>query len=102
MTKAVTLLDADQFWESLKQKRAVFLYRNFFNEDTGSEDDIIGVIDQFRRDENGNVTGRAHLFDDEILRLSEFPNDVRIGFKSLPGLASLDFLVYPEPQKEEY
>ncbi len=92
-TKMVMLRVADQIWEALKKERAVFLYRNFLNEDTGSEDDVIGAISHFSKDSAGNITGITHLFDEEIISLLEMPNEVSVGFRVPEEASNLEFLI---------
>lgn len=86
----------DQIWEALKKKKAIFLYRNFLNEDTGEEDDIIGVVSHFQRDGGDNITGIVRIFDEEIPKLLEIPNEATIGFRvSEEPTADLEFLLTP-------
>jgi len=86
----------DQIWEALKKKRAVFLYRNFLNEDTGTEEDVIGVVSHFQRDaETGSITGVARLFEGEIPDLLEIPNEVVVGFRVPEEPTDLEFLLTP-------
>lgn len=86
----------DQIWEALKKKRAVFLYRNFLNEDTGTENDVIGMVSHFQRDkETGNITGTARFFEEEIPNLLEIPNEVVVGFRVPEEPTNLEFLLTP-------
>ena len=88
-----------QIWEALKKKRAVFLYRNFLNEDTGDADDVIGVVSHFQRDREGNITGLARFFEDEIPNLLELPKEVVVEFRT-PEPSDLEFLLTPVPDPD--